>query len=64
MGEPWTTPKPFSTSTRRPAAVSAFDFLDITQLEVSEVVYLSLAIALGITLVSLGIAWLWKRYKG
>lgn len=44
--------------------MGAFDFLDISQLEVSEVVYLSLALTVAFTLLSLGIAWLWRRYRG
>lgn len=44
--------------------MSAIDFLDISQLEVSEVVYLALALTVALTLVSLGIAWLWRRYRG
>lgn len=44
--------------------MSAFDFLDISQLEVSEMVYLALAITLAFALLSLGLAWLWKRVRG
>jgi hypothetical protein len=44
--------------------VSAHEILDISQLEVSEVVYLSLALTLAFALVSLGIALLWKRFRG
>jgi hypothetical protein len=44
--------------------VSAFDFLDISQLEVSRVVYLSLAITVAFTILSLLIAWVWRRYRG
>lgn len=44
--------------------MSAFDFLDISQLEVSEVVYLALALTAAFTILSLGVAWLWRRYKG
>jgi hypothetical protein len=44
--------------------VSAFDFLDISQLEVSEVVYLALVLTVAFTVLSLGIAYLWQRYNG
>ena len=44
--------------------MGAFDFLDISGLEVSEVVYLSLALTLAFLVVSLGVALLWKRFKG
>lgn len=44
--------------------MSAFEFLDISQMEVSSVVYLSLALTLAFVVVSLGIAWLWRRYRG
>jgi hypothetical protein len=44
--------------------VGAFDFLDISQLEVSEVVYLALALTVAFTVLSLGVAWLWRRYRG
>ena len=43
--------------------VGAFDFLDITTLEVREVVYLSLVLTVILTVVSLGIAWLWRRWR-
>lgn len=44
--------------------MSALDFLDISQLEISEVVYLSLAITAAVTILSLAIAWIWRRYRG
>lgn len=44
--------------------MSAFDFLDIGQWEVSSVVYLSLALTLAFTILSLGIAWAWRRWRG
>lgn len=44
--------------------MSALDFLDISGLEISEVVYLSLALTIAFTIASLGIAWLWRKYKG
>lgn len=43
--------------------MGAFDFLDISQLEVSGVVYLALALTALITLLSLGIAWLYRRIR-
>lgn len=44
--------------------MSALDFLDISGLEISEVVYLSLALTVAFTVLSLGIAWLWRKYRG
>lgn len=44
--------------------MSAFDFLDISQLEVGEVVYLALGLTVAFTIISLGVAWLWRRYRG
>lgn len=43
--------------------MGAFDFLDISQLEVSEVVYLSLALTVGFALLSLAIAWLYRKVR-
>lgn len=43
--------------------MGAFDFLDISQLEVSEVVYLSLALTVVFTLVSLVIAWVYRKVR-
>lgn len=44
--------------------MSALDYIDISQLEVSEVVYLSLVLTVAFTVISLGIAWIWRRYRG
>lgn len=43
--------------------MGAFDFLDISQLEVSEVVYLSLALTVVFTLLSLAIAWVYRKVR-
>lgn len=52
------------TGRRRTEAVSAFDFLDISQLETSELIYLSLVLTVVFTLLSLGMAWAWRRWRG
>lgn len=44
--------------------MSAFEFLDIAQLSVADVVYLSLALTVAFTIVSLAIAWAWRRWRG
>lgn len=44
--------------------MSAFEFLDISQWEVSSVVYLALALTVAFTVISLGIAWVWRRWRG
>lgn len=44
--------------------MSAFEFLDISQLETSEMIYLALALTVALTVVSLGIAYAWRRWRG
>lgn len=44
--------------------MSALDLLDISGLEISEVVYLALALTLAFTLISLLIAWIWRKVRG
>lgn len=44
--------------------MSALDFLDISQLEVSEVVFLALALTAAFAVLSLGIAWVWRKVRG
>lgn len=44
--------------------MGAFDFLDIAGLEVSEVVYLAIALTVAFTVVSLVIAWIWRKIRG
>ncbi|MDX1611561.1 MAG: hypothetical protein R3185_04270 [Candidatus Thermoplasmatota archaeon] len=43
--------------------MGAFDFLDISQLEVSEVVYLALALTVAFTVLSLVIAWVYRKVR-
>lgn len=44
--------------------MSAFDVLDISQLETSEMVYLALALTVALTVLALGIAYGWRRWRG
>lgn len=43
--------------------MGAFDFLDISQLEVSEVVYLSVVLTVVFTLVALVLAWVYRKVR-
>lgn len=44
--------------------MSAFDFLDIADLSVAGVVYLSLALTVAFTILSVLIAYAWRRWRG
>lgn len=44
--------------------MSALEFLDITDLEITGLLVLSLILTAVVTALSLGFAWLWRRWRG